>query len=90
MHEALLNITVTPEKALSLVTYQACVSLIAESVAQLPCELYQKKGDQRDRAIDHPVYSPGARTAERLADGLRVHRAVTGLVWDARQQLLIH
>ncbi|WP_280954728.1 hypothetical protein [Paludibacterium denitrificans] len=32
MHEALPSITVTPEKALSLVTYQACVSLIAESV----------------------------------------------------------
>ncbi|MCD5326755.1 phage portal protein [Chromobacterium piscinae] len=50
------GVMVSPERALALTTLQACVSLIAESVAQLPCELYRRKGDTRERATDHPVY----------------------------------
>jgi len=74
---------VSPDSALALTTYQACVSLIAESVAQLPCELYRRQGDQRERATDHPVYQlvhhqPNAwQTAfeyleqQQIANGLR-------------------
>ena len=35
----------------------ACVTLLAESVAQLPCELYRRDAQGgRDRATDHPLY----------------------------------
>ncbi|WP_245589230.1 phage portal protein [Chitinimonas koreensis] len=48
---------VTPESALALTAVQSCVTLLAESVAQLPCELYRREGvDGRRKATDHPVY----------------------------------
>lgn len=50
------GIHVTPEKALALSAVRACVTLLAESVAQLPCELYRREGDGRVRATDHPLY----------------------------------
>lgn len=48
---------VNTERALALTALRACVTLLAESVAQLPCELYRRddKGG-RDRATDHPLY----------------------------------
>lgn len=48
---------ITQETALGLAAMRACVTLLAESVAQLPCELYRRddKGG-RQRATDHPVY----------------------------------
>lgn len=48
---------ITPETALAMSAVRACVTLLAESVAQLPCELYRrdKKGG-RVRATDHPLY----------------------------------
>lgn len=51
------GITVTPDTALALPILQNCVTLLAESIAQLPLELYrrQDKG-QREAAIHHPLY----------------------------------
>lgn len=50
------GVLVTPETAIAVAAIRACVTLLAESVAQLPCELYRRKGDQRERATDHPLY----------------------------------
>lgn len=51
---------VTPESALSLPILQNCVTLLAEAVAQLPCEIFQRsdatQGTQRTPAINHPAY----------------------------------
>lgn len=48
---------VTPETAMGLAAVRGCVTLLAESVAQLPCELYRREKDGgRTRATDHPVY----------------------------------
>lgn len=51
------GVQVTPDTALALPILQNCVTLLAESVAQLPLELYrrQDKG-QREAAINHPLY----------------------------------
>lgn len=51
------GLVVTPETALAMSAVRACVTLLAESVAQLPCELYRRdsKGG-RERATDHPLY----------------------------------
>ncbi len=51
------GVIVTPEKAMALSATRACVTLLAESVAQLPCELYRRKGEGRERATDHPLYN---------------------------------
>jgi len=48
---------VTPKSALALTAVQACVSLLAESIAQLPLELYQRQaGGERKPAREHPLY----------------------------------
>lgn len=50
------GVLVTPETALAQGVVRACVTLLAESVAQLPCELYRRDDDKRLRATDHPLY----------------------------------
>ncbi len=47
---------VDPKTALSLSAVRRAVSLLAESVAQLPCEVYKREGDQKTKAVDHPLY----------------------------------
>ncbi|WP_271270228.1 phage portal protein [Aliamphritea hakodatensis] len=54
---------VTTETALANAALRSCVTLLAESVAQLPCELYRRKKDAknseysgREKAVDHPLY----------------------------------
>lgn len=49
------GVTVSPDKALAITTYQACLTTLAESLAQLPCVLYRRNGDQREPVSDHPV-----------------------------------
>jgi len=51
------GVPVTPETALALPILQNCVTLLAESLAQLPVELYERKDKgQREPAIHHPLY----------------------------------
>lgn len=58
---------VSPETALALSAVRACVTLLAESVAQLPCVLYRRTADGgREAAVDHPLhdiirYQPNAK-----------------------------
>jgi len=48
---------VTVESALSLTALQNCVTLLAESIAQLPLELFRRTDNgQREPARDHPLY----------------------------------
>jgi HK97 family phage portal protein len=48
---------VNTQTAMGLAALRACVTLLAESVAQLPCELYVRNDDGgRERAVDHPCY----------------------------------
>ncbi|MFJ3259663.1 phage portal protein [Pseudomonas sp. NPDC086581] len=51
------GIAVTPESALALPILQNCVTLLAETIGQLPLELYQRKQHgQREAATNHPLY----------------------------------
>lgn len=51
------GVVVTPDTALGVPMLQNCVTLLAESVAQLPLELYQRKEKgQREAATNHPLY----------------------------------
>lgn len=51
------GVAVTPETALAVPVLQNCVTLLAESIAQLPLELYRRQGNgQREAAINHPLY----------------------------------
>jgi HK97 family phage portal protein len=50
------GVVVDPKTALGLSALRRAVTLLAESVAQLPCEVYERDGDQRKKALDHPLY----------------------------------
>ncbi|CAJ1836563.1 hypothetical protein HLBENOHH_01984 [Aeromonas dhakensis] len=50
------GVLVTPDTALAQGVVRACVTLLAESVAQLPCELYRREDESRKRATEHPLY----------------------------------
>lgn len=51
------GVAVTPDSALAITVLQNCVTLLAESVAQLPLEMYRRLGDgKRETATDHPLY----------------------------------
>jgi HK97 family phage portal protein len=51
------GVRVTPETAMALPILQNCVTLLSESLAQLPCEIYERQeGGQRVIASNHPAY----------------------------------
>lgn len=47
---------ITPEIAMKQNTVYACVTIIADNIAQLPVHLYKRVRDGRERADDHPLY----------------------------------
>ena len=50
------GITVTHETALTYAAIYACVRIISETIAMLPCVLYLKKGRKKQEADEHPLY----------------------------------
>jgi len=51
------GVKVTPDSALAITVLQNCVTLLAESVAQLPLEMYRRLGEgKREPALNHPLY----------------------------------
>lgn len=50
------GVPVSPATALSISTVQACVALIARSLASVPLVLYRKSSTGREPAEDHPLY----------------------------------
>ncbi|OEC37784.1 phage portal protein [Pseudomonas sp. 1D4] len=51
------GVRVTPETALGVPVLQNCVTLYAESLGQLPLELYRRgQNGQRESAVNHPAY----------------------------------
>lgn len=48
---------VNPNTALTFSAVFACVRVIAESIATLPLFVYEKNGNNKTKAINHPLYS---------------------------------
>lgn len=46
----------SPEYAVNVVTVYQCVTLLADTFAQIPLVLYRRAGGSRERATDHPLY----------------------------------
>lgn len=55
---AISGATVSPDTAMQLSTVYRCITLLANSVAQIPLVLYKrgKDGRSKARATDHPLY----------------------------------
>ena len=54
---ALSGVTVSPTTAMRSPTVRACVEAISEAMGGLPVHVYQRDGDARERAPDHPAYA---------------------------------
>jgi len=83
--ESSSGVAVSPESALRYTTVLACVRVLAESVASLPCILYRRRSDGgKDRATDHPLYAVlhdkanGWNTAFEYTEGTMVNLAMRG------------
>lgn len=50
------GVTVNEQTAMRMTTVWACITLVSETVAQLPLNLYERKGDKKQIARNHPVY----------------------------------
>lgn len=55
--ETAAGIAVTPSSALRSAIVYACIRVLSEGLAGLPCILYRREGRKRVRATDHPLYS---------------------------------
>lgn len=54
---ALSGVSVSPVNAMRCTPVRAAVEAISESIGGLPLFVYQREGDARDRAPDHPAYA---------------------------------
>jgi HK97 family phage portal protein len=77
--------SVTPETAMQIATFWACVRLISQTIATLPLSLYQRRADGgRDAASGHPLYAllhdmPNAdQTSVEFWEGLVAHLLLWG------------
>jgi len=50
------GLAVTPDSAFRAATVFACVRVLSESVASLPCLLYAREGRERRRAVERPLF----------------------------------
>lgn len=50
------GVDVTPERAMMYAAVFSCVRVLAETVGQLPLHLYQRRGREKVKAEDHPLY----------------------------------
>lgn len=50
------GVLVNDDTAMSVATVYACIAVLSESVAQLPCHIYTGTGDNRQRATNHRLY----------------------------------
>jgi HK97 family phage portal protein len=51
------GISVTTDSAMRAITVQSCVTIKANSLAQLPCHLYAQNGKSKELAVEHPYYT---------------------------------
>lgn len=81
----------TEETALAVSAVFACVRLLSQSVASLPCKLYRRDGRARIPASEHPVYrlvhdqGNAVMTAMQLREVMMVHLALWGNFYGEKQ-----
>ncbi len=56
-YDSATGISVTPESALSITAYWACIRVLAETLAMLPFGVFQKNGRERREASEHYLHT---------------------------------
>lgn len=55
--ESMSGVSVDTNTAMRHATVYACVRILSEGIAQLPCVLYSRDGRSKNRATDNPLYT---------------------------------
>lgn len=50
------GVSVSSETAMRQMTVYACVKVLSQSIAQLPCHFMQQNGVVKEKALNHPLY----------------------------------
>lgn len=73
------NQIVSPEQALRVGAVYSCVRVISETVATLPCILYQRTGEStKQRAYEHPLYDRLHDAPNDMLDAVQFFEMITG------------
>lgn len=72
--------TITPETAESISACFASVQAIAETIGTLPLHLYRRKGEDREKAVDHPLYGVLHHQPNELQTALEFREQMTAAV----------
>jgi HK97 family phage portal protein len=78
------GVDVSLRTALGVSTVFACVNVLAQGVAQVPCKVYRMNGNVRKEARDHPLWyllyrKPNAlQTSFEFREQIVAHAALTG------------
>ncbi|MBU75370.1 MAG: phage portal protein [Pseudoalteromonadaceae bacterium] len=51
------GVAINEDTALAQSVVARCVTLLASELGKMPCEVYKRNGDQRDKAPEHPLYN---------------------------------
>lgn len=65
--------TITPDVALTVSTYYACIRAIAEDIGKLPFKVYRRLDGAREEAVEHPAY-PLLKNAPNRTQGAMTFR----------------
>lgn len=57
MGSSVAGVDVTPDSAMRVSAVLACIKVISETLASLPLMLYERVGDGKQPAVNHPLYS---------------------------------
>ncbi len=55
-NKTVINISVTEDSAMRQSAVYACVRILAETIASLPLNVYERKADGKFKTIEHPLY----------------------------------
>lgn len=82
-NQSLAGPVINEEGALRNMTVFACVRLVSQSLASIPLILYEKRGRQRLRATNHPVYRVlhDLGNDEMTAFEVTEARLAAGMLW---------
>lgn len=77
------GVTVTPSNAMRCTPVRAAVEAISEAVGGLPLHVYERSGDARERASDHPAYGLLHDEANDWTPASRLREQITrdALLW---------
>ncbi len=84
---------VSPDAAMRLATVYACVKVLAETVAQVPLNVFRRKGEDRELAADHWLYpllhdTPNTwQTSFEWREMMQAHLALAGNAYSLITQV---